>query len=61
MPQVWIECPTCHLGFKSERLGVSLVDARQYTVVCSACRHPFDIDVLPRLLRAPAIQIVART
>jgi transcription elongation factor Elf1 len=56
----WVECPGCHMGYKTTALGVSFNDSKQYTVMCTNCRTAFDVDVTPGTMMKKSIVSVTK-
>lgn len=46
MATEWVECPTCHTGYRPGRIGLTMEQTKQATIVCSVCKKPFDVDVI---------------
>lgn len=41
----WIECPTCHTGYRTDKIGVVLDRTQQITIACQVCKVPFNANV----------------
>lgn len=41
----WVECPTCHTGYRSTDIGVTFDHTYQATVVCKVCAIPFNVNI----------------
>lgn len=46
MAEDWVECPNCHTGYRPGRLGITMEQTKQATIVCLVCKRAFDVDVV---------------